>query len=38
MNLAAGLDLSASELIARAEQTERDATSANKAAAASSRR
>jgi transcriptional regulator with XRE-family HTH domain len=36
--LAAGLDLSASELIARAEQIEGDTTSANKPAAASSRR
>jgi transcriptional regulator with XRE-family HTH domain len=36
--LAGGLGLSASELIARAEQIEGDTTSANKPAAASSRR
>jgi transcriptional regulator with XRE-family HTH domain len=36
--LASGLDLSASELIARAESIEGDATTANKPAAAPSRR
>lgn len=36
--LAAGLDLSTSELIARAEQIENDATSADESAVAASRR
>jgi transcriptional regulator with XRE-family HTH domain len=36
--LAAGLELSASQLISRAEQIESDARSANKSAATSSRR